>query len=516
MPATAEAEGPGPGGDRFGTAALAVMAAGILARLWCFATQGTRSLVRDEVAVGINLFDMGPIELATRPLGQDQAAPVIFLWIEDALATLSGYDERALRLLPFAASIAALPLAHRFARDVFGPLAGLIAVALMAFSEPLIAYGVQLKPYSTDVLAGLLFLNAARWALAGGETGRRCAAVGALGSVLVWASFPIVFVIGGVGLALIAGAFARGDRAAAARWIASMAACAASFLVGYALIFRHYAGSSYLLGWWRFAFAPLPPRSADDFRWYLTNLSRMFEQELGIRHWLAAALLWAVGIVAAAKGAFGPGGRAAAAMLLAPVALNLAASAIHKYPFNERTMLYAAPLTATLTAAGAARLLGGPKASARLAGVAVLAVALAHPVRIQAEYARKPDARALEDVKPALAFLAEKGRPEDPIYVHWDAVAYYDFYVVRMKYLGLDRRTAIVSPRLPPRSVDEATAFYEEDVRPLLDHRRVGVLLGFALPRDHRILLGILDRRGRRAEGIHASLGEAYLYDFAP
>ncbi|OJW06053.1 MAG: hypothetical protein BGO49_07335 [Planctomycetales bacterium 71-10] len=516
MPATAEVEGPEPAGDRLAVAARVAMAAGVLARLWCFATQGTRSLVRDEVAVGINLFDMGPIELATRPLGQDQAAPVVFLWIEDALATLSGYDERALRLLPLAASIAALPLAHRFARDVFGPLAGLIAVALMAFSEPLIAYGVQLKPYSSDVLAALLFLNAARWALKGGETPRRCAAVGALGSVLVWASFPVVFVIGGVGLALIAGAFARGDRAAGARWIVSMAACAGSFLAGYALIFRHYATSAYLLEWWRFAFAPLPPRSAEDFRWYATNLGRMFEQELGIRHWYAAALLWALGIAATARGAFGPGGRTAAAMLLAPVALNLAASAIHKYPFNERTMLYAAPLTATLTAAGAARLLTTPRTSARLAGVAALAVALAHPIRVQAEYARNPEARALEDVRPTLAFLAEKGRPEDPIYVHWDAVAYYDFYVVRLKYLGLDRRTAIVSPRLPPRSVEEAAALYEEDVRPLREHRRVGVLLGFALPRDHRILLGILDRHGRRTDGIRASLGAAYFYDLAP
>ncbi len=515
MPATAEPQPP-PARDRFATAARVVVAVGILLRLWCFATQGTRSLVRDEVAVGINLFDKGPIELASRPLDGDQAAPVVFLWIEDALATLSGYDERALRLPALAAAIALLPLAHRFAHATFGPLAGLIAAALLAFSEPLIGLGVQLKPYSGDALACLLVLESARWALAGGETPGRLAAVAATGAALVWASFPVVFVIGGAGATLIARAFLRRDVAAARRWIVAMAACAASFMVGYAWLLRYYAGSAYLLGWWRFAFAPWPPRSAGDFHWYATNLGRMFQQELGVGPWWAAALLWAVGIATAARGRFGADGRTFAAMLLAPVALNLAASMIHKYPFNERTMLYAAPLTATLTAAGASRLLTNRRSSIRLVGAAALAIALAHPIRTQIEYVRRPDARALEDVKPALAFLAEQGRPEDPIYVHWDAVAYYDYYVARLRFRGLDRRPAVVSTRTPPRSPEEAAAAYERDARALAEHRRVGALLGFALPHDHRALLGALDRCGRRSAGIQASLGAAYFYEFTP
>src|SRR5207244_11449950 len=82
----------------------------------------------------------------------------------------------------------------------------------------------------------------------------------AAGAAAVWFSHPAVFVLGGIGTALLAEAlFTRNQlRFVAAAlvgwcWLTSFGLC-------YLLCLRHLGGTQYLLDYWNGHFLPLPPR----------------------------------------------------------------------------------------------------------------------------------------------------------------------------------------------------------------------------------------------------------------
>jgi hypothetical protein len=98
--------------------------------------------------------------------------------------------------------------------------------------------------------------------------------------------------------------------------------------------------------WWDFAFLPLPPKSLADLDHDFWSFVNVFDNPVGI-----VTPLGPIGSGLLVLGLFVLGGFALVArrrwgaltVLLTPIALALAASAWHRYPFHGRLLLYLVP-----------------------------------------------------------------------------------------------------------------------------------------------------------------------------
>src|SRR5262249_13459891 len=148
----------------------------------------------------------------TTTLTQHQLAPPGFLVVERAMTRLPIDPLLAARMLPWLAGLASVVLFAAVARRYLERRAVPIAVVLFAFADYLLYYSTEAKPYAIDVALTLVALLLAARPAPALAAPRPLAALAIFGVVAPWFSYPIVFVLAGVGLWLIA------DRARHRRW----------------------------------------------------------------------------------------------------------------------------------------------------------------------------------------------------------------------------------------------------------------------------------------------------------
>jgi hypothetical protein len=304
-----------------------------------------RPLWEDESNLRLNVAGR-PVFEFDRPLVADQLAPPGFLVAARLSARVLGTSPRAIRFIPLVCGIASLCLLRRLAERTVSPRAVPIALALAAFSDDLIYYAGEFKQYSSDLLTAmacmLLVLDLGSRPI----TARRAALAAALGVLATWISHPSVFVLGGGGLWLTAGVLAgRRWREASmlavvgAIWVSSFAAC-------YVVSRRLLGEGQFMWTWWNFAFLPLPPRSWADVDHIFWTFANVFTNPVGIvtplgpiGSGLLALGLFALGVVSLwRRRAWG-----VLTLLLAPIALAMLASALHRYPFHGRVLMFLVP-----------------------------------------------------------------------------------------------------------------------------------------------------------------------------
>jgi len=464
-----------------------------------------RGVMHDEALLAFNVLTKNARQLLHPLALGNQVSPVGFVLAQKAVTTLLGGGEWVLRLIPFLAAIAALPLFFALARKILPRPAALLALAWFALAEPLVRYAAEGKQYSTDVLCTIVVMLLA--VSAGGVADVLILAVA--GAVLIWFSHPIVFVLGGIGLGLGFAHLRRKDRRALAADAAMIVLWLASFAANYFLITRHYAQNHYLNQWWseQNAFAPVLIRSASQLLWYPKALAGAFEYPVGLAPALNPKAAW-IAWVAAGGFLVGCGllvfraGRALATVAGA-LLLCLLASALHKYPFSDRLLLFAMPLLVIPLALAVGSI---PRLAPRIALVAILFV---YPVYLQAKYALHPP--VWYDLKPALRYVQAHWHSGDALYLHWgsDALGHY--------YLSTQPRCAIADAQ-PITGVFEPEAgyrqaHYAQDLLSLAGRPRAWIVFSMDPHHERAIFEQILENRGRRLDVYVYPGGAAELYD---
>jgi len=505
MPTTA-------GGVPLGPTALLIGIVGALVRIRFYYSFGATSLSRDEAALALNFVDAGFLDLL-KPLRLGQAAPIGFLLAEKAVEEVFGSGELSLRLLSLATSILIIPLFYLLVRHLLSPVGVLVGLTIVVLSEPLIVLGTTFKQYSLDAFVALVLLNLGRSALPKGPGNARYVVCAVIGAAAVWFSFPSVFVLGGLGLTAIASALLDGRRREAVSWVATMSVCAVSFGLAYFLSFRHYAKSDTLSAWWTYAFAPMPPRSMGDVKWYIDNFFLLFPSELGLRE---AGLCGALLLFGMYSLWIDPARRAAVSLFLSPIILTLIASGLHKYPFGDRTMTFSSPLLATLVAAGVAAVWEVRERTAKVFAAIIVGTMLLHPLYVGAKYMIDPHQRVVMDVKPTLAYVADHRKDGDVLYVHWDAETLYDYYVKKRDFRNMKDWRSVISQHPGDVSRGDKIAAYAKVVSLLGPSQRVWFLTGIAGQAEAEVMLDLLERRGTRLDEFHGIGSAAYLYDLGP
>lgn len=330
---------------------------------------------RDEAWVAS--LSVEPLDWSMR--GPGKAVPVGFLALTRLAGRLPVAPELALRLLPFAAGVAAILVLAALARRLGGGRTSAAVVLWIGAGLPaFVYYSRELKPYALDLLfSGLVPLLAIATLHSRVAPSRRGAAWLWLFMVLVaapWLSFGSTFCVSATLAVASLCWWRRARRAARERWTLAVLLWLLSFATVFVFALRSQASNPRLLDAWAgdmaFITSAAPAlRVVRAFSSYAhTSLSYLFP---GV--WPAVALLILVGFVA------WPGtGRRLLALLFCVTAVEVVAAALlERYVLTQgRLLLFAAPTYVLFAAAGLLRLgrLLGPSAGPWLAtGVAALA-----------------------------------------------------------------------------------------------------------------------------------------------
>jgi glycosyltransferase involved in cell wall biosynthesis len=375
---------------------LAILLLGVALRGFHFWSR--TDLWNDEAAVATNLLNRSFLDL-TRPLDLNQAAPVGYLWIEKLLGLASGMREAALRSLSLASGLLLLLATPWVLQSIAGWRTALIGTFLVAVCPEAMHYSTELKPYALDAVLSLTLLG-----LFHTTFHRRPGALPCLilaGIVFPWLSLPSVFVLAATGIVLAAEAFRGKERARLAVIVGSAFVWTLGFYLQYRMTLRLNTRDPYLQSYWNFAFAPFPPTSLGDLRWYVGKLAYVFVSPVGLGFRYAAALLFAFGLAVLLF-------RKPAVVLLVLSCLGLvvAASAVHRYPFYGRLILFLVPLLLLPVSAGIASLLSNRSALARGLGLASLLLLAIAPVWNTVGYLRKDVRAEQEDFRHRTTVLA--------------------------------------------------------------------------------------------------------------
>lgn len=438
--------------------ALLMIGAGLQVANWLV----DRALWNDEIAVALNLESRSWGELAGR-LAHKQVAPVGFLWLTKASAELFGPNERAYRFVSLLAGLVALPLAWAWLRRCLLPTTAVVALALLVVQPRLIEFSAELKPYTCDVAAGLTVLLLDLRLREQHFSGRRWVAWVVAGCVLPWVSFPVVFVLGAVG---VCDAFTL-LRLRRWRTLAFLtligAAWAASALVQLRLI-HTAADDTYLQSFWAGHFWPWDQGVLRMIGWPFVVWAALLRDPMKSSiPWLAPAAA-AVGVVALLRNPlFRPA--------LTLFAFALLAAAAHRYPLGDRLALYLLPFLAATLAFLPGRWLSHPHRRWRIVGLILLGLLLADPVGRSAKNLVKP--RRKEEVRGVLQQLATRARPGDQVYVYAYSSHSYQYYAPRS------------GVQLPATFGNTAAVTKDPQLPALLQHPRVWVYVAHgAKPRD--------------------------------
>ncbi len=490
---------------------------------WCIVALGfvlrvrqyldNRSFSGDEASLALNILSRSFAGL-TQPLGYRQAAPVGFLFIEKSLIVLFGNADYILRLFPLACGILAVYLLHRIVRDSFG-FAGLFALAMFALNSWQVFFATELKQYASDVMVTLLLIYLAVRCLAEKPSLRDFTWLGVAGIITIWISHVSVFILAGIGIALLFEKYAW-KKPIPFLWLFALgAAWLLSFGVDYLVALRHTASDRFFQVFWQKSFLPLPPWS--DVPWLLNVYYKYVLLVLNRTDSIMDHMILVLAIIGGLSlFARRPG---VGLVLVTPFIMTLTASALQKYPLSYRFMLFLVPLTLLLMTEGIQRIYSLlAKLQKHLALILCgIPVAIMLFFSAQSAIGNFKNPSTVAEIKPVLKYVAENKKPDDLIYVHYRSVPAFTYYAPFYK-LDTNQVIAGVDRQSPQKALDR----FFIDVRDLRGNDRVWFVM-VELPYCdgcegdiQKYFTDYIDQYGSMLDSVRAVNSAAYLYDLNP
>ncbi len=478
---------------------------GIAPRLSYFLTG--RALWFDEAALCINILERSFIGLLD-PLAFKQVAPPLYLWTLKLCTLVGGPTVYAVRFPSILAGLAVVFLFWAVARRILSPSGALVALFMVVASQHLINYAGEAKPYTSDVaLALAVICMALRWEDKP-PSWQRALRYGVILAVMVWYSFPVVFVIAGVGLCQLA--LATWRRA----WISVGCLCllyslsTASFLLEYFVAIAPSRGNAetmaYMNYYWRHGFMPFPPTSHWDMRWYRERVFMFFDMPGGFTLQGLALFVWFAGLAALATRRV-----RYAAWILSPLVLTLLASSLKLYPFHGRMTLFLAPAIFLLVGEGVVWLGTGQAAWVRRAVLGtVLVLLMAQPAVRAARMVVAPSRH--HELGKVLAYADAHWAVGDRIYLRQGDYISYRFLEGRYNF---PRDAVLFESRKPGLESDEEE--FRDEIGPQFEHwGRIWFPMAYDYDGTVAPYVDLLDAHGRRFDRFVARGAVVYGIDF--
>ncbi len=311
-----------------------------------------------------------PIFDFSEPLTNNQLAPLGFLIAQRAVMSILGVSIYASRLLPLACGLLSLFLFARLARRILARRPALIALVLFSFSDELIYYSSELKPYSLDLAIGLAVSLITLEAVGKPISVRRAAmlAVAAVGAP--WFSFASAFVIAGCGTTLILTSVRERRPRDAVLWNVIGIGWLVSFVISYRASLAIVSPYDAMYRFWYFAFLPVWPLPMDRARLAAAVgiLLEIFATPLNLVApvWPRVGVVVPVSLLLLGLGSLARRAWPNCAILILPIALAIVAAAMKRYPIHGRLILELVPAFFLLIAEGTEKLRGWDRGRIKL------------------------------------------------------------------------------------------------------------------------------------------------------
>ncbi len=308
-----------------------------------------RSFWLDETVTAVSIVNRSWSEVLQQiPLAESFAKqPYIFSVFEKVMVVWLGNQEWVLRLGPFCASILSIILFYIVTKRFFSPAVSTLALALFAFNPSFVYYAAELKPYSLDVLITTGLFLSAFWGLSRPFTRKKTLVLGITGAISLWLSNSAVFVLAAAATASLISIMLARDYSRLKHLITAVFLWLISFYALYRCSLSIMAADPLLLNMWKNSFMPQPVGSPESIRWLKNMLSSFFIDPVGQGHSLAAfiiALLGGMTLSRKDKNIFW--------LCFLPLVFVLTATALQKYPFGGRMVLFLVPLILLMLAEG--------------------------------------------------------------------------------------------------------------------------------------------------------------------
>jgi uncharacterized membrane protein len=400
-------------------ASLLILAGAIL-RLRQYLTG--RSLWADEAMLALNIVERDVARLF-QPLEFDQGAPIGFLLVEKLLHSLLGTHEFVLRLFPLLVGLTSLGLFYLLLRRFTDGVGLLVALALFAFNPRLIYYSSEVKQYIGDVAValGLLLIAAPAFRPSAGR--RDFLWLTLAGLVALWFSHPALFVLAGIGLALLIVHVRRKDVSRLGIIVGIGGVWVVEIALLYLLILRDLSQNTYMQEYWRGAFLPIPPWS--DTGWFVRSL----QENIGIQFGIPYAVFPVFLVILAGWVLLWFRQREYALVIACIVGFMLTASALKLYPVFERMILFLVPIGLLLIGKAMEAIFERVQRFHVLGVLFVLFLTgylLYGPLITSVQNFVEP--RYYEHIRPSMATLRDSWRDGDALYVSYGAVPAFRFY----------------------------------------------------------------------------------------
>lgn len=372
------------------------------------------SLWHDELMLASTIVQRGLLGML-QPLENSQAAPLLFLFSVEAVTGLFGESEKMLRLVPLLCSCLALSWMCYFAKKYLDPLVAVFACSIIAFANPLIAYAVNFKPYSGDLLASVIALHMFTISV----KSRRMHIVRALLVVsLPWFSFPSIFVIAGLTAGHGLYSLSRRDYSEVLRTSLLGICGLLSFLIYYFLLIKSVSVNDTLVNFWVHFYFDAP--------WFSGRNYQIFDT--GVHYIVNVMTAWTtpVFILGGLLGLWkNPKGTLPSIMVIAVVVV---ASALDLYPFCQRLLIFLYPFFTIVIGqwfvfVSHSRKLRG--------GVGLCVIAAVFMNHFSKNWRSTVDSPVYQEVRESFEYVEEHRTLEDSIYMvpPFDEMAvYYEGY----------------------------------------------------------------------------------------
>ncbi len=312
-----------------------------------------RSYWMDEASLLGNLAGM-PVFVFSGHLQSDQLAPFGFMIVERTIITLLGSRGYVTRFVPLVCGIVALGLFRRLTFRCLPFAVAMVAFALFAFSDDLVYYSSELKPYSSDLALGLAITIAAWRVLDQSLSGRWRLTFLLLVVLAPWLSFPSVFIVAGCGMILLI------DRCLKRRWteLGVLLAIALGWLASFVLAYRASHAllppATTMYVFWNFAFLPVPPGSRTDLIRLGGVLLDFFVNPLNLVAPFFTPWVVVLPVLLVLIGGLSLPRRDWRLFLILglPILLALVAAVLKKYPFHGRLAIDLVPAFFVMMAEG--------------------------------------------------------------------------------------------------------------------------------------------------------------------
>jgi hypothetical protein len=369
---------------------------------------------------------------------------------------------------------------------------------------PLVFHSIEAKQYSVELLSTIVALYLYIRYNNKTDTTSLCL-WGLWGAVLVWFSYPVIFVLAGIAFAVCLSYIRRKEWTSLLRSILPFTLWLVSFAINYFLFtYKHHENSDWLVRWFadHGAFMPLPPTSVSDLSWFFHTPYMMLRFSVGLlwiylthenslvqlllRMPVLPLLLAALGIFTLLRH-----NRQMLMVLTLPFLMALIASGLQLFPLFERLTVFLAPLLILLIVYGCEKAMSFMPEKSKWKYV-IPALLLAGPIMNSAMQIADTSLfgeHKQSNEREGLLFINDRLQEGDQVYMYWNNLHFYQYYkeAYNLKYEAITGK----DEKFVSADLQDYQQRIDKQIVPLLGKKRVWVMYN----KFHKYQLGEMEHQ---------------------